>query len=184
MPQFKTTQNKHKKSKKKGSERPDELILKSNDQDYGYIQDILGGRNANVILQSGGVKLCSLGHIARGRGRICKGDIVLVNFREFQNNKADVIYKYSLTDITKLKKQKEIDFSKYENKDTQNDNDDSEEEVVFKSEEEVLQEEEDNNLSFVRNYDLPDNSDDDTEYIQTTIKNIDNDNFNNILDDL
>lgn len=89
-----------------GSKR--ELIYKDDGQEYAQVLKMLGSGRLEAYCFDG-VK--RLGHI-RGKMQrkvwINSGDVILVSIREFQDGKADVIYKYNPDEAKQLKKEGEL----------------------------------------------------------------------------
>lgn len=103
---------KHKRGKKFNTETEvKNLVLKSNGQVYGKVLKLLG----NCRIQArcyfdGGPRnlLCIIPGKFRKRVFINIDDIILVGIREFQSDKADVMYKYSSAEAKKLFSSEEI----------------------------------------------------------------------------
>ena len=98
------------KSKKpvKKQEKTTELILREEGQEYAQVGRMLGNGRLEAICFDGQTRL---GHI-RGKFRkrvwINAGDVILVALRDFQDNKVDVINKYSSDQVRTLKTMGEI----------------------------------------------------------------------------
>lgn len=86
-----------------------ELILKEPGQEYAQVIKMLGNSRLEALCFDNQKRLCC--HI-RGKLRkrvwILAHDIILISLRDFQDNKADVILKYSLDDARQLKNKGEI----------------------------------------------------------------------------
>lgn len=99
--------NKRKKGKKQVSEAR-ELTYKGEMEEYGQVVRLLG--DARLEIQcTDNVK--RVGHIRgkmRKRNWIANGDVILVSLREYENEKCDVIDKYTEDEVRKLKKAGEI----------------------------------------------------------------------------
>ena len=184
MPTFHTTQNKNKKSKKKGEGRVRQLELKDEGQEYGLVLKLFGGKNAEVQLQKGGNKMCSLSHMKRGNARVQVGDIILVNLRSFQANRADAVYKYLPDEVNKLKQQGEISFKNVDPSLNQREEESEEEDVRFEDISDS-EEEPEVNHNAERNFLPSDSSDDEEEqeYIKGLLKKNEK-NHLDVLDDL
>ncbi len=91
-----------------GDKTARELVFKDVDQEYGQITKNFGGGRLEVYCFDGKKR------IAHIRGKLMKrdwmtiGDIVLVSLRGFEDDKADVIMKYTEDEARKLKGFKEI----------------------------------------------------------------------------
>lgn len=98
------------------------LIYKDNDQEYGLVLKLLGDRKVNVKCFDGKKRICLIRGKLRKRVWISEGDLVLVSLRDFCDDKADIIHKYSVGDIRELEKKKEISkgFGDINNEDNEN----------------------------------------------------------------
>jgi translation initiation factor 1A len=99
--------NKRKKGKKLQNEER-ELQFKSEMQEYGQVIKLYGDSRLEIQCTD---MVKRIGHI-RGKMRkkvwIASGDVVLVALREYENDKCDVILKYTEDEVRKLKKCGEI----------------------------------------------------------------------------
>ncbi len=92
------------------------LVTRENEQEYAYVIKMLGnGRleafcyNSDEDVKSVGKKrLCHIRGNMRKRVWVSPGDTILVGLRSFQDSKADVIHKYSMEDVHKLKRRGQI----------------------------------------------------------------------------
>eukprot|EP00547_Thalassionema_nitzschioides_P004012 CAMPEP_0194206576 /NCGR_PEP_ID=MMETSP0156-20130528/5557_1 /TAXON_ID=33649 /ORGANISM="Thalassionema nitzschioides, Strain L26-B" /LENGTH=142 /DNA_ID=CAMNT_0038933125 /DNA_START=100 /DNA_END=526 /DNA_ORIENTATION=+ len=91
-----------------GEESKRELEFKEEGQEYAQVVKMLGNGRCNCFCFDG---VTRLGHI-RGKMRkkvwITAGDIVLVGLREFQDEKVDIIHKYSADEARNLKQYGEL----------------------------------------------------------------------------
>ncbi|KAI9228996.1 MAG: eukaryotic translation initiation factor 1A [Piptocephalis tieghemiana] len=89
------------KNNSEGTKR--ELVFREDGQEYAQVTKMLGGGRLEAQCFDGEKRL---GHI-RGKLRkkvwINQGDIILLSLREFQDDKADVILKYSADEARSLK---------------------------------------------------------------------------------
>jgi len=113
MPKNKKGGRNFKKRKKAGfaSNRIKQLILKDNtlEQDYGYVDELLGDLRVRVIRQLDGTKLmCKIRGNMRKKIWINKGDLVLVGLREWEHDKGDIIHKYTQEQFRQLSKMGEV----------------------------------------------------------------------------
>lgn len=79
-----------------------ELVLnKAGETDYAMVTKMLGNKRVEVIIFSSGKHIqCKIaGHV---RTWVTKDDIVLVGLRDFQEDRADVIHKYTNDEARKL----------------------------------------------------------------------------------
>merc|ERR1712205_138371 len=80
-----------------------ELIFKEDGQEYAQVLTMLGGGRLEAQCFDGIKRLCGIRGKMRKRVWISQGDIVLVGLRDFQDEKADVILKYSADEARNLK---------------------------------------------------------------------------------
>jgi len=129
-----------------------ELILKNpSESDYAQVVKNLGNKRLEVMLFSTGRNLsCKI----RGSLRvwITTGDIVLVSIRDFQDDRGDVIWKYTADEARKLKKTGEIPQS---TKINELDNTASRSSEFVEFIDKNMEEEEEDRIPSQRNYDLP-----------------------------
>lgn len=99
------------KGKKKTTEHKDrssELILRQEGQEYAQAGRMLGNGRLEAVCFDGQTRLAHIRGKLLKRVWISTGDIILVALRDFQDNKVDVIHKYSVDQIRKLKSTGEI----------------------------------------------------------------------------
>ena len=91
----KKSRGKNSKGKKNANVSKKLLEFKTDMQEYAVITKVLGNRRFNALCYDGKNRLC----IARGKMKrrvwIRNGDTVLLSLREYQDDKADIILKYS-----------------------------------------------------------------------------------------
>merc|ERR1712010_259064 len=80
-----------------------ELIFKEDGQEYAQVLTMLGGGRLEALCFDGVKRLCGIRGKMRKRVWIAGGDIVLVGLRDFQDERADVILKYSADEARNLK---------------------------------------------------------------------------------
>ena len=106
MPKNKFGGNKAKKGKNYISEK--DFIVKEPDQEYAKVVKVLGSCNFELMCEDGATRM---GH-ARGKMRkkiwINENDTVLVGLRDFQDNKCDIIHKYSEDEVKRLNNINEV----------------------------------------------------------------------------
>mmetsp|Transcript_16092 Transcript_16092/g.41356 ORF Transcript_16092/g.41356 Transcript_16092/m.41356 type:complete len:141 (-) Transcript_16092:351-773(-) len=85
-----------------------ELIFKEEGQEYAQITKMLGNGRCDSVCFDGVKRLCHIRGKLRKKVWINNGDIVLVGLRDFQDEKADIILKYSPEEARNLKKYGEI----------------------------------------------------------------------------
>lgn len=82
--------------------------LKSENQEYGQVEKLLGNLRLKIKCIDGKERLGKIRGSIRKRCWITIGDVVLVSLREFEDEKCDVLHKYSGDHIKKLVKFGEI----------------------------------------------------------------------------
>jgi translation initiation factor 1A len=110
------------KGRRKGkkNDEPDEhlSVFKEDGMEYAFVERALGNNRFDLICNDEVKRLGILRGCLRKKVWITSGDIVLCGLRDFQDNKADIIHKYSSTDVNNLFKFKEISqklYSMYSN---------------------------------------------------------------------
>jgi len=104
----------HKKCKNNINREYNKILeVKEEGEAYGIVNKILGGgRMAISYYDEEAKNIISVLGIVRGaikkRTRFTLGCLILVSIRDFQKDKADIIYKYSINDVNQLKKRGEI----------------------------------------------------------------------------
>lgn len=99
-----------KKQKNHSIEENIKIILKDEGQEYGIVDKALGSGRFSVKCFDGKVRLGLLrGKLTKGINKknnfIMPGDYVLISTRDFQNDKCDILLKYSdqhIRDLIKL----------------------------------------------------------------------------------
>jgi len=84
------------------------LTVKEDMQEYAKINSSLGDRRMSVVFPDGSEKLALIPGRFRKRCWMVSGDIVLISHRDFQDNKVDIIHKYTSSEMNKLFKLGEI----------------------------------------------------------------------------
>jgi translation initiation factor 1A len=79
-----------------------DMVLKEIDQEYGYVDKVLGDMRCNVIIKDKSEVICRICGSFRRRVWINTGDVVLISLRSFEN-KGDIIYKYNTEEAEYLK---------------------------------------------------------------------------------
>ena len=108
MPKNKGKGGKNKRKGKNVTTVTRELVTKKIGQEYGQVTKILGNCRLEIKFADGTIRL---GHIKGKIGKrvwILKDDVVLVELRDYQDSKCDVVGKYTLHEVQALKKMKEI----------------------------------------------------------------------------
>jgi translation initiation factor 1A len=127
----KLTKKKQQKISQTGeTKRP--LVLKEPGTEYGQAQKMLGNGRLEVVCFDGKTRLCHIRGKMLKRVWVSVGDILLIGLRDFQDDKADVIHKYSLDEAKKLKAMNEIPGdTKFTTEVKFNDDDDEKIDIVF-----------------------------------------------------
>lgn len=101
----------NKAKKGKNFQESTALILATDDgQVYARVDSVLGGKNFNVTcLHDNKQRLAHVRGNMRKRMWVSSGNIVLVTMRDFQDNKCDIIHKYSEEDVSSLIKMGKIE---------------------------------------------------------------------------
>lgn len=85
----------HKKGNGGNDEMRRELVFKSSEQEYATVTKMLGGMNVEVRDVNGKKLIGRIRGAFKKRTWIVVGDLVLLGLRDFEDDKADVIYKYT-----------------------------------------------------------------------------------------
>mmetsp|Transcript_29830 Transcript_29830/g.30264 ORF Transcript_29830/g.30264 Transcript_29830/m.30264 type:complete len:143 (-) Transcript_29830:173-601(-) len=92
-----------KKGKKRdGEETRRDLLFKEDGQEYAQVTKMLGDGRVALMCYDGVQRQGLIRGTMRRRVWINTGDIVLLGLREFQEDKADVIHKYSTEEARNL----------------------------------------------------------------------------------
>ena len=162
----KNTQGGKKKRRGKNIAEPELKVVEAQEEQYyGKIVNILGnGRfHVDVYIPENQIEkkeayiinnlLCIMRGNMRKRNWINKDGIVLVTLRDYEKEKADIVYSYSQEQIVKLKQKKKLPNSKIFETDTTTevmfDKDDSDDEFDI-----FTKKNEKKNNSYLSNYDL------------------------------
>ena len=86
------------------------LEFKEDGQMYACITKAAGDRRFVVRCDDGIERLSKLRGSMRRRDWVCINDIVLISTREYGDEKADILMKYSAHDVALLKRYNELDF--------------------------------------------------------------------------
>ncbi|BGP50989.1 Translation initiation factor 1A [Rhodotorula kratochvilovae] len=100
------------KNRRRGKNENDgdkrELVFKEEGQEYGQVLKMLGNGRVEAMCFDGEKRLAHIRGKMRKKVWINQGDIVLLSLRDFQDDKADVIQKYSADEARKLKQYGEL----------------------------------------------------------------------------
>mmetsp|Transcript_10737 Transcript_10737/g.28409 ORF Transcript_10737/g.28409 Transcript_10737/m.28409 type:complete len:143 (+) Transcript_10737:74-502(+) len=103
MPKNKLGGNKAKRAKGGADETKRELIFKEDGQEYGQVNRMLGNGRCECSCFDGTKRLCHIRGKMRKKVWVNQGDIVLVSLRDFQDEKGDIITKYTADEARNLK---------------------------------------------------------------------------------
>jgi translation initiation factor 1A len=99
---------KHRKSKNDTATTKRELTLRDEGQEYAVVLKMLGDGRLTAACNDGKERLGIIRGAMRKRVYIRVDDFILLGLREFQDDKADVIHKYSPEEVRSLKKMGQI----------------------------------------------------------------------------
>jgi translation initiation factor 1A len=107
MPKKKNSKN---SKNKKGGSSPTKraLVYKEDLQEYVLMTKMLGDRRIMVTLPDTSETMAVIPGRFRKRVWMKPGDVLLASYRDFQENKLDIVYKYNTDEIRKLVNQAEI----------------------------------------------------------------------------
>ncbi|OAF65521.1 hypothetical protein A3Q56_06746 [Intoshia linei] len=95
------------KNRRRGKNENDklkrELIFKEDGQEYAQVSKMMGNGWISALCFDGKSRLCHIRGKMRKKVWVNPTDIVLIGLRDFQDNKADVIYKYAAEEARTLK---------------------------------------------------------------------------------
>lgn len=98
-----------------------ELIFKEEGQEYAQVLRMLGNGRVEAYCFDGVKRLCTIRGQMRRRVWINAEDIVLLGLREYQDEKADIILKYTSNEVRSLKTYGELPESLKHNEDDDDD---------------------------------------------------------------
>jgi len=97
---------------------------KETGQEYAQVTRMLGSGHLEAQCFDGKTRVCHIRGRMRKKTWIAQGDIILIGLREFQDDKADVIHKYSADEARRLKAEGQIpDAAKLNTTDKMDDDD-------------------------------------------------------------
>ncbi|CAA7016079.1 unnamed protein product [Microthlaspi erraticum] len=100
------------KNKKRGKKEDDddkrELVFKEDGQEYAHVVRMLGNGRCEAKCIDGVTRLCHIRGKMHKKVWIANGDVILVGLRDFQDEKADVILKYTSDEARLLKAYDEL----------------------------------------------------------------------------
>lgn len=108
MPKNKGKGGKNRRRGKNDERERRELTYKEAGQEYGQVLQMLGNGRLSAYCFDGTRRLCHIRGKMRKKVWVTNGDIILVSLREFQDDKGDVILKYTSDEARALKNYKEL----------------------------------------------------------------------------
>lgn len=103
MPKNKGKGGKNRRRGKNEGDDKRELIFKEDGQEYAQVLRMLGNGRLEAYCMDGVKRLCHIRGKMRKKVWVNAGDIVLVGLRDYQDEKADVIFKYMADEARSLK---------------------------------------------------------------------------------
>jgi len=85
-----------------------ELEFKEDDQEYGQVTKMIGNGRCDVFCVDGTKRLCHIRGKLREKVWVNQGDIVLLSPRDFQDEKDDIVVRYTPEEARKLKTHSEL----------------------------------------------------------------------------
>jgi translation initiation factor 1A len=148
MVKKKTGGNKNKKKKNETLNQvvERELVFKEENQEYAHITKLYGSCRVEAECVDGKNRLCIIRGTIKRKVRFKLNDVILVSLREFENNKCDIIYQYTPSEVNELKRLDEIPETYGLNSFVENVND--------------------NNIVFTKDDDIDDDEDEPKEYTE------------------
>lgn len=115
-----------------------ELEFKEEGQEYGQVLRMLGNGRLEAMCFDGTKRLCHIRGKMRKKVWVAQGDIVLVSLRDFQDDKGDIILKYTPEEARNLKTYGELpDHVKINETALMDDGDSSDDNVEFDEEDDT-----------------------------------------------
>ena len=74
-------------------------------QDYGVVQDMLGNARVRTLCSDGVIRMGRIrGSMRKYAGKVIieKGDLIIVSMRDFEDDKVDIIHKYTNEETSKM----------------------------------------------------------------------------------
>ena len=111
MPKNKLGGKAHKRSKNQKEDTHRQLEFKSYGQEYAKVTKMLGNGRVRAQCFDNKERLCIIRGKMKKRIWISVGDFVLIGLRDFQDDKADIIHKYTSNEARQLRNLGEIPVS-------------------------------------------------------------------------
>ena len=122
---------KFKRSKTAESINKRQIIIKEEGQEYAYIVKMLGNNRCECKCNDGRSRLGIIRGSMVRRVWICINDLVLVSLRDYQDEKADIIHKYTLDEEKSLRSYGEITIINQSELNNEANNDNLESNICF-----------------------------------------------------
>jgi translation initiation factor 1A len=97
-----------KRGKNENEEEKRELVYKEDGQEYAQVIRMLGNGRLESQCIDGKKRLCHIRGKMRKKVWVATGDVVLLGLRDYQDDKADVILKYTADEARVLKQYGEL----------------------------------------------------------------------------
>lgn len=94
--------------KASANEEKRELVFKEEGQQYAVVLSMAGNNRVKAHCMDGKQRMCKIRGSMQKKVWIRVDDLILISLREFQDSKADVIFKYSEEEARALMKKGEI----------------------------------------------------------------------------
>ena len=136
----------HKKGKNNNGKAETQLTFREDGQRYGVIIKLLGGCHFKVAyvnvsdsnIETGYEKIGVLCGSMRKKVFVNLHDLVLISERDFQTDKVDIIHKYQPSEVSSLKKYKELEGMENLLKCSVNDEGSDDDNLIFDDEDEDI----------------------------------------------
>ena len=108
------------KKGKKGQPEKNIMIYKESGEDYAKVNTLYGAGRLEGLLQDGTTIMCIIPGRMKRKKWIKIGDIILINIRDYQKTKADILHCYNESQINVLKSDKCLPTSFIDSSDVDN----------------------------------------------------------------
>lgn len=108
MPKNKGKGGKNRRKGKTNDLASRELEFKQDGMEYGQIVKVMGGERFEVYCFDGKKRLGHIRGTMRKKCFVGNGDVILVSLRSYQDDKCDILMKYTPDEVRKLKAYKEL----------------------------------------------------------------------------
>jgi translation initiation factor 1A len=99
------------KARAQRNEKKREMMYPDKGQEYAYVQELMGNGRLKAYCEDGNVRVGRIrGNMRNYKHKVIinRGDIILISKRDYEDDKVDVIHKYSFEEANKLSHQKEL----------------------------------------------------------------------------